>query len=252
MVPTEFVELPSGGKLYEEGHPLYGQDSIEIKQMTAKEEDLLSSRTLLKKGVALDRLIQSVIVNKNIDAEALYTGDRNAILIASRVSAYGNIYNTKVQCPACGENQNYDFDLNDAHVYHGDDNSEVEFESHGDGTFTTTLPRTKIKVSFKILTGYDEKRFTKLFVNKKKSKEEDRLVTNHLRNIIIQVNDHTSSEAIDYVVDNIPSLDARHLRRAYRHATPNVDLTQYFECVACDHEQEMEVPLNADFFWPDR
>ena len=86
VVPTEFVELPSQGRFYPQGHPLHSQDSIEIRQMTAKEEDMLTSRTLLKKGVALDRVISSLIVNKAIDADSLLVGDRNAIIIATRVS----------------------------------------------------------------------------------------------------------------------------------------------------------------------
>ena len=102
VVPTEFVELPTGGRFYGEGHPLHGQDSIEIKQMTAKEEDMLTSRTLLKKGVALDRVIQSLIVDKRIDPDSLLVGDRNAIIVAMRVSGYGGEYNTTVACPACG------------------------------------------------------------------------------------------------------------------------------------------------------
>jgi hypothetical protein len=85
VVPTEFIDLPSEGKFYPEGHPLHGQTTLEIKQMTAKEEDLLTSRALLKKGIALDRLLSSVIVNKSIDPNSLLVGDRNAILIATRV-----------------------------------------------------------------------------------------------------------------------------------------------------------------------
>jgi hypothetical protein len=70
------VDLPSQGRFYAQGHPLHGQDSIEIKQMTAKEEDILTSRTLLKKGVALDKLIESLIVNKAINPSTLLIGDR--------------------------------------------------------------------------------------------------------------------------------------------------------------------------------
>ena len=92
VVPTEFIELPSGGKYYGEGHPLCGETTIEIKQMTAKEEDILTSGTLLKKGVALDRVIQSLIVDKRIDPDSMLVGDRNAVIIATRVSGYGNIY----------------------------------------------------------------------------------------------------------------------------------------------------------------
>ena len=89
VVPTEFVELPSKGIFYPENHPLHAKETIEIKQMTAKEEDILTSRALLKKGVALDRVISSIIMNKNISTNDLLVGDRNAILIAARVSGYG-------------------------------------------------------------------------------------------------------------------------------------------------------------------
>ena len=95
VIPTEFVDLPSLGRFYAQNHPLHGKDSIEIKQMTAKEEDILTSRTLLKKGVALERLLQSIIVDKTIDPKTLLIGDRNAIIVAARVSGYGNDYSTK-------------------------------------------------------------------------------------------------------------------------------------------------------------
>ena len=90
VVPTEFVELPSQGRYYPEGHPLHGEDTIEIRHMTAKEEDILTSRTLLKKGVALDRVLQNVIVNKQISAESMLVGDRNAAIIAMREIGRGN------------------------------------------------------------------------------------------------------------------------------------------------------------------
>ena len=86
VVPTEFVELPSGGRYYPQGHPLHNQETIEIKHMTAREEDLLTSRALLKKGLALDRLLESVIIDKKIRASDLLVGDRNAILISTRIS----------------------------------------------------------------------------------------------------------------------------------------------------------------------
>ena len=124
IVPTEIVDLPSRGVLYTQGHPLHGKDSIEIKQMTAKEEDMLTSRSLLKKGVALDRVLSSIITDKSINADTLLVGDRNAIIIAARISAYGNDYTTKVTCPSCGTVQEYGFDLNKTTVYNGDDIAE--------------------------------------------------------------------------------------------------------------------------------
>jgi len=257
VVPTEFVELPSQGRYYPQGHPLHGQSSIEVRQMTAKEEDLLTSRTLLKKGVVLERLIDSLIVDKRIDAASLLVGDRNAILIATRVSGYGSVYETQVTCPSCGTAQRYTFDLNTANIDAGGDFDDLSVVDNQNGTFTTVLPKTNINVTLRLLTGRDEAQMVaeaqqKSRTKKKKINDTDNLITNQLRKIIVQVNEHSSIEAVNYVVDNIPSLDSRHLRLVYKTATPNIDLTQHFECEHCEHEQDMEVPLSADFFWPDR
>jgi len=251
VVPTEFVELPSGGKYYPPGHPLHGEPAIEIKQMTAKEEDMLTSRTLLKKGVAIDRVISSLIVNKAIDANSLYIGDRNAIIVATRVSGYGNDYSTKVTCPACGANQTYSFDLNDASVFTGDPDNTMSVTDKQNGTFEVTLPRTNVVVTFKLLTGVDEKRLLRGAETDKKQRQEH-AVTRQLASLIVAVNGDQSVDATRYLIENMPSSDSRHLRLAYKSTAPNIDMTQHFECSECDHEQDMEVPLSADFFWPDR
>ena len=252
VVPTEFVELPSKGKFYSETHPLYNMESVEIKQMTAKEEDLLTSRTLIKKGVALDRLIQSLILDKRIDPDSLLVGDRNAIIIATRVSGYGNDYNTTVTCPTCGTTQRFSFDLNEANVYAGEDAEHIEVAENTDGTFTTSLPQSELNVTFRLLTGRDEKHLIQQIENDRKRKRTERAVSHQIRNMIVSVNGEDGEEMLEYVSGNLPSLDSRHLRLAYRLVAPNIDLTQNFECEECDYEADMEVPLTVDFFWPDR
>jgi hypothetical protein len=253
VVPTEFVELPSGGKFYPEGHPLHAQESIEIRQMTAKEEDMLTSRTLLKKGIALDRVIGSLIVDKRINPDALLIGDRNAIIIATRVSAYGNDYTTKVTCPSCMTVQEFAFDLNSANIYQGETEKEGWIiNDNNNGTFNLTLPKTRVVVTFRMLTGRDEKAIFSGMEQDRKQKKHEQNITRQLKNIVVAVNDDASPQAIDYLIANIPSVDARHIRLAYRFVAPNVDLTQDFECAECQFAQEMEVPLSADFFWPDR
>jgi len=252
IVPTEIIDLPSRGMLYPQGHPLHGKDTIEIKQMTAKEEDMLTSRSLLQKGVAIDRVLSSIIIDKSIAADTLLIGDRNALIIAARISAYGNDYNTKVTCPSCGTTQEYSFDLNSQNVYSGENVQEFITEAPTDGTFTTKLPRTGLDIGFKILTGVDERRLIEgVELDRKNKRNHERNVTRQLLNMIVSVNGNSTSEAINYVVENLPSVDVRHLRQAYKAASPNVDLTQHFECNNCGHEQDLEVPLNADFFWPD-
>ena len=251
VVPTDFVDLPSQGKFYPEGHPLHGQESIEIRQMTAKEEDMLTSRTLLKKGVALDRVIASIIVNKRINPDSLYVGDRNAIIIAARVAGYGNLYETKTTCPNCSTVQNYSFDLNKANIYDGSEAHDFGVMTNGDGTFNVTLPRTGVDTKFRLLDGRDEKNMLSGMQTERKAKEEHN-VTRQLAAIVVSLNGDSSMQARQYFVENVPSIDSRHLRLAYRLAAPNIDLTQHFQCSECSHEQDMEVPLNADFFWSER
>ena len=114
ITPTEFVPLPSEGLFYTPGHPLSGQDSVEIKFMTAKEEDLLTSRSLIEKGIVLDRLIDSLLVNRQTRSRDLLVCDRNAILIQARASGYGYDYKTTIACRNCGQQDSYEYDLNEA------------------------------------------------------------------------------------------------------------------------------------------
>ncbi len=252
VVPTEFVELPSQGRFYPPEHPLHAHDTIEIKQMTAKEEDILTSRALLKKGVALDRVIASLIVDKNIQPESLLVGDRNAIMIAARISGYGHEYNTNIDCPSCNATQPYSFDLFDSKLTHGVPSSELGVRDIGGGRFATMLPRTKCEVVFQLLNGAQEKGLLNQIESARKRNQQENTITRTLRLVTVAVNGDESPAAINYFVDNVPSIDAQHLRTAYSLATPNVDLTQFFSCTECGFETELEVPLTSDFFWPKR
>ena len=248
VVPTEFVELPSMGRFYAVGHPLHNQTTIEIKQMTAKEEDILTSRSLLKQGVAIDRVIQSIIIDKSIDVGSLLIGDKNALVIASRVSGYGNIYTTNVTCPNCQAKQEYSFDLNLADVTGGEILEGVS--DQGNGTFLAALPTSGLNVIFRLLNGYDENRITNKSTTK--GNRPDNLITTQIRAMLVSVNDNNDPEALNYVAQNIPSRDSAFLRKAYKSVAPNINIDQHFSCSECEYEETMEVPLTADFFWPDR
>ena len=161
VVPTEFVELPSKGKYYPPGHPLHNQQHIEVRHMTAKEEDILTSRTLLKQGVALDRVLKNIIINKQINLDTLLIGDKNAMVVAARVSAYGSEYKTAITCPACGETTKYAFNLNEASIFEGEIDNSLNITPTENGTFLIQLPLTGVTVEFKLLTGNDERHLLK-------------------------------------------------------------------------------------------
>ena len=221
--------------------------------MTAKEEDILTSRALLKKGVAIDRAMQSIIKDNRLNVNTMLTGDRNAVLIAARISGYGNEYVTQVTCPACNNQQRENFDLSELGTYDGgevDDSREIT--DHEDGTFTTTLPSSNLEITFRLLTGIDERNLLSQVEGARKRKQQENTVTRQLKMMIVAINGTEERDTINKVVDQLPSRDARHLRAFYKVATPNVDMSQPFECEACGYEDTLEVPLTADFFWPDR
>jgi transcription elongation factor Elf1 len=251
ITPTDFVELPSRGRYYSKDHPLCDHEHLEIRQMTAKDEDILTSAALLKKGIAVERLVEKLIVDKNLNVEELLVGDKSAILITARISAYGPMYETKVQCPFCDHYSDYEFDLREVKINHGKEPSDLsEVVLTKDKTFIITLPNSTAKVETRLLTGMDEKKFIYSMQQHKKHNLELATVTDQMKTFIISVNDVTDSTQVSNFIDNMPAKDSRHLRNTYSQLAPNIDLTQYFACMYCNSETKMEVPLTADFFWP--
>jgi hypothetical protein len=247
MVPTEYVPLPSRGLLYPNHHPLYGKDSIEIKQMTAKEEDILTSRNLLKKGVALDKLIQSLVVDKNINTDTLTIEDRNAIIVAARISAYGSEYITQVTCPSCDQKVKSTFDLHEK--LESLEEQEQPSTLNENGLFTLVLPVSKYSVVCRALNGMDEKELMRLSEAKKKNTAGDSTLLDQLRCMVVSIQGVEDKETIARVLSALPAGDSRYLRKQYQATVKGIDLKKTFVCSSCSYEAEIEVPLTADFFW---
>lgn len=246
--PTEHVDLPSGGVFYPENHPLHGKDSVEIKYMTAKEEDILTSRSLLRKGLALERLLESILLDKTINPRDLLVGDRNAILIASRITGFGPEYETQVTCPSCNTSSEYTFDLGEVKAKEREIPPEITQTS--EGTFLLDLPSTQVQVELKLMTGVDEQKISQRQESKKKHKLPESPLTDQLRMIIKSANGHQEHSIINSLIENMPSKDTRYLRRMYDKITPNIDMSQNFECPSCFSVTDLEVPFTVAFFWP--
>lgn len=251
-VPTEFVDLPSRGQYYPKGHALHGVSQLEIKHMTAKEEDLLSNEDLIRKGVVIDRLLQNVVVTPNVDIADMLAGDKSALIIAARITGYGSDYSAVVTCPACGTKSEKHFDLTNhktiGAVFDADTLNEnlegVRVTEYG--TFVTTLPRTGFEVEFRMLTGKDEERISKF---QKKNTSSGTLIDT-LAMLMVSVDGVTDRMQISEFAGNMPAMDSKFLRTLYQKLVPNVDLKQEFVCAKCNHEQDLEVPITAGFFWP--
>jgi len=249
-VPTHFVELPSEGKLYSSDSPLYGKESVELRYMTAKDEDILTNKSLIKNGTVLDRLLQSLLVDKTISPQDFLVGDKSALIVQARITGYGPEYEAKVACPGCGTIEDFEFDLLEAYDKKVLDFDSLEAKKTDSNTFITTVPFSKAEVEIRVLTGKDEKSILNTNKMRSKNKLPEMTLSEQMSYYIVSVNGNTDRDYITSYVNSMPALDARHLRTTYKEVTPSVDLAQHYECGTCGHEQELEVPFTSEFFWP--
>jgi phage FluMu protein Com len=248
IFPTETIELPSGGKFYPPESPL-SKGTIEVRMMTAKEEDILSNPNLLKKGLAVDKVLESLIVDKNIKIDDLLTGDKNAVIFSVRRLAYGDTYGPlQIKCPKCDTENKTSVNLQDIQ----NQEQQTEYQSNN-GLFEFQLPYSKIYVKIKLMTGNDEKQIeSELNALQKINKQNTSEITTRLKRCIVQINNETDRKSIITFVDTqLTSRDSLALRQFIRKVTPDIDSTFNFTCSSCGHEERVAVPITANFFWPD-
>jgi len=246
VVPTEFVEIPTKGVFYPPDHPLHNVDTVEIKHMTAKETDILTSKTLLKKGIAVDRMIQNILVNQEIKVEDLFSGDKNALIIAARKNGFGESYNASITCTTCSTSFEQEFDLNDVNVKEPDDNIKFTDE----GTFFVDLPQTKVVVECKLLTSVDETKLLKLMEKRQKLNLPESALTDQYKTFVVSLNGVTERGPVEEFIDLMPARDANHLRKEYEDARPDIDLTHISDCPNCSAVVKVNIPFTVNFFWP--
>jgi len=239
--PTEVVDLPSGGKLYPKDSPL-SSGKIELKYMTAKEEDILTSQNLIKKGVVVDKLLNSLIITKNITSDDLLIGDKNAVMVASRILAYGGDYVVEVTNPNTGETQQQTFDLTSC-----DFKELPEDVDYSNNEFELELPVTKVKITFKLLSGRDEVNISKELESLKKIGQQAE-VTTRLKHVITSVNGETDKSIISNFVNNMLSKESLFLRDEIQRINPDINLTQEVEFGG--ESTELDIPMTVEFFWP--
>ena len=247
--PTSLVSLPSGGKFYPEGHPLFGVSEIEIRHMTTAEEDILTSRVLLKKGTAIDKFLEKIIEHP-VHPNDLLLGDKSAIIVQARIDGYGAEYTTQVACPACQARLKHTFDLNVHSLTEGANLTDLEGVTGTDrNTFIISLDNGW-EVEVRALNGHDEKTMTKATNQRKKAGLGESTVQEQLRHMIVSISGHTDRGTVNKAIAHMTGKQSRHIRDTYSRIIPNIDLKQEVTCSECLTTSEMEVPLTSDFFWP--
>jgi len=240
--PTEVIDLPSGGKVYGKESPL-AEGKLEIKYMTTKEEDILMSENLIKKGVVIDKLLDSLIVTKGVKQEHLVLGDKNAVLVACRILAYGPEYTCEVTNPKNPDQQ----------VEHTFDLSQCPFKTisedidYSDNSFDFITPIGKTKLKFKLLTGVEEKQIEKDIEQTKKFGYNAEIST-RLRYTITEVDGDNKPETITAFSQNMLARDSVALRNYIQDISPDIDLTSEIEIGG--EPVSVSIPLTVGFFWP--
>jgi len=235
--PTEEVELPSKGLVYPADHPL-SSGKIEIKYMTAKEEDILTNQSYINKGTVLNKLLDSVIVTEGVSQKDLILGDKNAVLIATRILGYGSEYKFTYR----GEEKKIDLSTLENKKF---DESLV---TKGKNEFDFILPYSKTPITYKILTGADELKIDRELEGLKKiNKNASPELSTRLKYMITSVNGDSESKTIREFVDNyLLAIDSKSLRQHLRETQPDVNLRHIDE-----DGEEVAIPIGIGFFWPE-
>ena len=235
--PTETVDLPSKGFVYPKEHPL-SSGKVEIKYMTAKEEDILTNQSYIQKGTVLDKLLESVIVSKDVKIDDLIVGDKNALLIATRILGYGKDYefmlNNKPETVDLSTLDNKEFDTTGL--------------TQGVNEFSFTLPHSNQEITYKILTGKDEKAVERELAGIKRIKKDaSPELSTRLKHLIVSIDGKSEKKDVRDFVDNyLLARDSRALREHIKNTQPDVDLN-----VVLDSGEEVRIPIGLSFFWPD-
>jgi hypothetical protein len=236
-MPTETIELPSQGLVYPESSPL-SSGKIEMKYMTAREEDILTNQNYISKGTVLDELVKSLIVS-DVNYEDLIVGDKNAVLVAARILGYGSEYKFMWG----GDEQNVDLSKVE--------NKEINKKlfKKGQNEFSFTLPTMNIPITFKLLNGHDEKNINAEIEGLKKiNKNASADLSTRMKYIITSIGGNRETKEIRSFVDNnLLARDSKALREYIREVQPDVDLTFFPD----GSNEKVNLPIGINFFWPD-
>tara|TARA_R110001592_G_scaffold105620_1_gene297131 strand:- start:2809 stop:3669 length:861 start_codon:yes stop_codon:yes gene_type:complete len=247
-IPTELAPLPSKGIVYPEGHALHLKESIEIRAMTAREEDILTNRAYIKQKSVINELIKSCLLDKRINPEDMIAGDRNAVMTSLRITGYGPEYTVEVDCPSCGERSKQDFDLASLPIK----NFNVDPIAVGANAFEFKLPLTTATIRFKYLNGHEEKEINTIQERlKKQGIDRKNLVTQKYETQVIAVNGIEDKVKVQKFCQNMPARDSLALRKFMDANEPGIEMKSHMNCPHCYENSEVRLPIGASFFWPD-
>jgi hypothetical protein len=243
--PTEIISLPSKGLVYPESNPL-SKGEVTVKLMTAREEDILTSATLIKKGIQLDKLLESIVVEPGVNINDLVIGDKNAILVTSRILAFGPDYEAKINDPFDNEEIDVTIDLSQIKVKEIDEN-----KLNRNNEYDFFLPISKANIKFKLLTHGDEMIINKDIEASQKTLKQSNEITTRYRRIITEVDGVRDTGTIsNFVTNRLLAGDSKALRKYIAQITPDLDLKFDYTSPVTGESEALRIPFGIGFFYP--
>lgn len=248
LYPTEIIDLPSHGYFYPETSPL-ASGKIEVKVMTAREEDILANESLIRSGKVLEKLLEALVVDKSIQLGEMLITDRNALVVAARRLAYGDTYGPiAFRCKGCGQECKESVNLGDIKE------KQYDFSNYtrGNNLLQFKLPHSNVNVSVKLMSVNDDAAIdAELTGIKKVNKNASSEVTTRLSHLIKEVGGKKEAAVIRNFVNNMSTKDTSALRKFVRESTPEIDMSFDFKCDKCEYTERADVPITSQFFWPE-
>ena len=250
VVNKEIVKLPSAGNFYSENSPLSGLESVEIKAMTAKEEDIIMNESFVNEGTVFNRLIDSIVTTPGVLAKDMQDCDKMAILLHARKTGYGDGIELSVICDHC--DHKFETAASISKILEQSTASSEEGDwtiEEGSGLVCMTLPMTDIKVKIKVLTPEDREHLRLTIKKKKQLNIECSETVEFLRKVIISANDVVDEVMINQLCEVIPTSDVRKITKAHNSCTPSMDMVTNITCPSCNADLAKEVPFSLGWFW---
>lgn len=246
----ESVPLPSNGVVYPSTSPLHLRETVDIRPMTSREEDILTSRALVKNGTVISKVVESCITDKRVNVREMLSGDINAVMVAVRITGYGSKYDVRIKCSSCDKQFDHTTDLSQLVIKR----MTIQPDEIGQNLFSAVLPKTGAAVKFKFMTAGDDELAIAASEAKKKSRAaENNIVTGQLTSCLVSVNGRTDRPYLLRFVSQLPAEDSRFIRKLISENEPGIDMRDTVVCdnPDCGETEVVPIPIGASFFWPD-
>jgi|TARA_R110000851_G_scaffold212152_1_gene364809 rubredoxin len=241
-VPTAVVDLPSGGHFYG------GKSSVEVKYLTASEDDILFSPELIRQNKAIDALLDAVVQGRDLRPTQMLTGDRNFLIMFVRRTGFGDEYDTgEMMCKSCGHVHSPVVDLSLLEM------KPLDYLPDAEGWYSVKMPTTKVDLRFRLLTGEDENYLQQKIKSSSRKIGNFRvpaILTEKYLLQIMEVDGQKDKIYIKSFIDAMPMLDSNFLREYVAMVEPGIDLNYHFICPSCGFDDEKDIPIGPKLFYP--